>query len=88
MHKYFEKHECWAGYFSCRSLKQDGNTQTNPSDFGKPMIIHLIDEAFKTNCHPVTVVLGANKEKIVPVLEGIPVTLVDNPFGPVAWVVR
>lgn len=48
--------------------------------FGKPMIIHLIDEAFKTNCHPVTVVLGANKEKIVPVLEGIPVTLVDNPF--------
>jgi molybdenum cofactor cytidylyltransferase len=48
--------------------------------FGKPMIVHLIDEVFNTKCHPVTVVLGANKDKIVPLLDGIPVTLVDNPF--------
>jgi molybdenum cofactor cytidylyltransferase len=48
--------------------------------FGIPIINYLIDEIFKTSLHPVTVVLGANKQHIVPYLKDIPINIVDNPF--------
>ncbi|MFN3782805.1 MAG: NTP transferase domain-containing protein [Spirosomataceae bacterium] len=44
----------------------------------KNMIQTLIDEALKTSCYPITVVLGANKAKIVPALVDMPINLVDN----------
>ena len=44
----------------------------------KNMIQTLIDEALKTSCYPITVVLGANKAKIVPDLVDMPINLVDN----------
>ena len=47
--------------------------------FGIPMLKYLIDEVLDTQAHPVTVVVGANKTKIVPMLENIPIGIIDNP---------
>ncbi len=47
--------------------------------FGVPMLKYLIDEVLDTEAHPVTVVVGANKTKIVPLLENIPIGIIDNP---------
>jgi molybdenum cofactor cytidylyltransferase len=47
--------------------------------FGVPMLKYLIDEVLDTDSHPVTVVLGAHKSKIVPLLENIPIGIIDNP---------
>ena len=46
--------------------------------FGVPMLKYLIDEVIDTEAHPITVVLGANKSKIVPLLENIPIGIIDN----------
>jgi molybdenum cofactor cytidylyltransferase len=47
--------------------------------FGVPMLKYLIDEVLDTEAHPVPVVVGANKTKIVPLLENIPIGIIDNP---------
>jgi molybdenum cofactor cytidylyltransferase len=47
--------------------------------FGVPMLKYLVDEVLDTEAHPVTVVVGANKIKIVPLLENIPIGIIDNP---------
>ncbi|MDP1813769.1 MAG: nucleotidyltransferase family protein [Leadbetterella sp.] len=47
--------------------------------FGIPMLKYLVDEVLDTEAHPVTVVVGANKTKIVPLLENIPIGIIDNP---------
>lgn len=47
--------------------------------FGIPMLKYLVDEVLDTQAHPVTVVVGANKTKIVPMLENIPIGIIDNP---------
>ncbi len=44
-----------------------------------PMLQYLVSEALKTNLHPVTVVVGAHKEQVLPVLEKMPIGIVDNP---------
>ena len=46
--------------------------------FGVPMLKYLIHEVLETKAHPVTVVLGANKAKVVPLLENMPIGLIDN----------
>lgn len=46
----------------------------------KKLLNHLIDEALKTNCYPISVVVGANKNQIVPLLTDIPINIIDNPF--------
>lgn len=46
---------------------------------GKSLLLRIIEEGLKTSCYPVSVVLGAHKEQIVPSLVGVPVNLVDNP---------
>lgn len=47
--------------------------------FGVPMLKYFVDEVLDTEAHPVTVVVGANKTKIVPLLENIPIGIIDNP---------
>lgn len=47
--------------------------------FGVQMLKYLILQAFETNCHPITVVVGANKDKIVPLLKDMPIVIIDNP---------
>lgn len=47
--------------------------------FGVPMLKYLIDQVLDTEAHPVTVVVGANKTKIVPLLQDIPIGIIDNP---------
>ena len=47
--------------------------------FGVPMLKYLVDEVLDTEAHPVTVVVGANKTKIIPLLENIPIGIIDNP---------
>ncbi len=47
--------------------------------FGVQMLKYLILEGFETICSPITVVLGANKDKIVPILKNMPIVIIDNP---------
>lgn len=47
---------------------------------GKTLIKSITEKALDTECFPITVVLGANKEKIKPELDKMPITIVDNPF--------
>jgi molybdenum cofactor cytidylyltransferase len=47
--------------------------------FGESVLKKVVNEALKTHCYPITVVVGAHKKHIVPELEGIPVTITDNP---------
>ena len=47
--------------------------------FGTPMLKYLILEVFETDCHPVTVVVGANKAQVVPLLKDMPIGIIDNP---------
>ena len=46
--------------------------------FGTSMLKHLILEVFETPCFPITVVVGANKAKVVPELKDMPVNVIDN----------
>ncbi|KPM49385.1 nucleotidyltransferase family protein [Jiulongibacter sediminis] len=46
---------------------------------GKSLLLNVIDSALDTSCYPVTVVVGAHKKAIVPVLKDLPINIVDNP---------
>lgn len=46
---------------------------------GKSFIENTVDVALSLNCEQVTVVVGANKESFVGKLEGLPITIIDNP---------
>ncbi|WP_460982090.1 nucleotidyltransferase family protein [Spirosoma fluminis] len=46
---------------------------------GQSLIRRITESALALQRGPVVVVLGANRERIVPELSGLPVTLVDNP---------
>lgn len=47
--------------------------------YNVPLLKYLVDETLKTNFHPITVVVGAHKEEVVPVLKNMPIGIVDNP---------
>jgi molybdenum cofactor cytidylyltransferase len=47
---------------------------------GKTLLRHTIDVALATENRPVVLVVGANKAQIAPELEGLPLTIIDNPM--------
>ncbi len=49
---------------------------------GQSLIRRITETALALQRGPVVVVLGANRERIVPELQGLPVTLVDNASWP------
>ncbi|MFD2571880.1 NTP transferase domain-containing protein [Spirosoma soli] len=49
---------------------------------GQSLIRRIAESALALQKGPVVIVLGANRERIVPELAGLPVTLVDNPSWP------
>lgn len=49
---------------------------------GQSLIRRATETALALQRGPVVVVLGANRERVVPELAGLPVTLVDNPSWP------
>lgn len=49
---------------------------------GQSLLRRITETALAMQRGPVVVVLGANRERIVPELTGLPVTLVDNPAWP------
>ena len=49
---------------------------------GQSLMRRVTETALALQRGPVVVVLGANREQIVPELAGLPVTLVDNPGWP------
>ena len=48
---------------------------------GKPLLVHAVEAALASPAWPVVVVLGANAEKIRPVLARLPVLITESP----AW---
>ncbi|GAB4025453.1 nucleotidyltransferase family protein [Spirosoma gilvum] len=46
---------------------------------GQTLIRRITESALALQRGPVVVVLGANREQIIPELTGLPVTLIDNP---------
>jgi molybdenum cofactor cytidylyltransferase len=46
---------------------------------GKTLIKRVSEMAIDTPCHPIVVVLGANKEPIRKEMEKIPLTIIENP---------
>jgi molybdenum cofactor cytidylyltransferase len=48
---------------------------------GKPLLVHAVEAALASPAWPVVVVLGANAERIRPVLARLPVLITENP----AW---
>lgn len=49
---------------------------------GQSLLRRITETALALQRGPVVVVLGANRARIVPELDGLPVTLVDNPNWP------
>jgi molybdenum cofactor cytidylyltransferase len=50
------------------------------ADFGgKSLLRHAVETALASTCNSVVVVLGAAHERIVPALDGLPVTIAVNP---------
>ncbi|UBM59696.1 nucleotidyltransferase family protein [Marinilongibacter aquaticus] len=47
--------------------------------FGRPMLLRTIDAALANTVFPVTVVLGAHKQAVAPMLVDLPINIVDNP---------
>jgi molybdenum cofactor cytidylyltransferase len=45
---------------------------------GRTLLRRVVDTALSTPFRPVVVVVGANKNRIAPELEGLPVTIIDN----------
>jgi molybdenum cofactor cytidylyltransferase len=45
---------------------------------GKNLLRHVVEVACEAGCEPVVVVLGAARDRLRPVLDGMPVTVVDN----------
>ena len=46
---------------------------------GKTLIKRVSDLAMNTSCHPIVVVLGANKNELRSELDKMPITIIDNP---------
>lgn len=46
---------------------------------GKTLIKRVSDLAMNTSCHPIVVVLGANRNDIRSELDKMPITIIDNP---------
>jgi molybdenum cofactor cytidylyltransferase len=46
---------------------------------GKSLLRHIAEIALETNCYPITVVLGANRQLIRGELDKMPITIIDNP---------
>lgn len=46
---------------------------------GQPLVRHAASAALGSICSPVAVVLGANAERVAPVLDGVPVRIALNP---------
>ena len=46
---------------------------------GKPLLRHAVDVALASMCRNVIVVLGARVKELRPALEGLPVTILENP---------
>lgn len=44
-----------------------------------PMLKYLVMETLKTELHPIVVVVGAYKDQVVPLLENMPIGIIDNP---------
>lgn len=44
----------------------------------KTLLLQLIEAALDTRIGPITVVVGAHKDKIVPIFENIPINIIDN----------
>ncbi|MGM9510132.1 nucleotidyltransferase family protein [Larkinella sp. GY13] len=49
---------------------------------GRTLLRRVVDTALATTFRPVVVVVGANKNRIAPELEGLPVTIIDNQHWP------
>lgn len=49
---------------------------------GKPLLLHAVDAALASTAWPIVVVLGANAEKIRPILARRPVLICENPSWP------
>ncbi|MSU64637.1 MAG: nucleotidyltransferase family protein [Opitutus sp.] len=49
---------------------------------GKPLLVHAVEAALASPAWPVVVVLGANAEKIRPVLARLPVLITESPAWP------
>ena len=49
---------------------------------GQSLIRRITDSALALQRGPVVVVLGANRAQIMPELDGLPITIVDNPAWP------
>ncbi|AQG82358.1 4-diphosphocytidyl-2C-methyl-D-erythritol synthase [Spirosoma montaniterrae] len=49
---------------------------------GQSLIQRVTESALALQCGPVVVVLGANRTQILPELNGLPVTIIDNPAWP------
>ncbi|MFT5885365.1 MAG: molybdenum cofactor cytidylyltransferase [Arcticibacterium sp.] len=47
---------------------------------GKSMLKSTVDEALTSEYKPVTVVVGARKEKVMPELSKLPINIVENPL--------
>ena len=47
---------------------------------GRTLLRRVVDTALSTPFRPVVVVVGANKNRISPELEGLPVTIIDNQY--------
>lgn len=45
---------------------------------GEPLIRHIVREGLRSVCFPIIVVLGANREQIVPEIENLPVYIATN----------
>ncbi|GAB3166135.1 nucleotidyltransferase family protein [Telluribacter humicola] len=52
--------------------------QALPIENGKSFLQKTVETALATDLRPVVVVVGANKKEVVPELEGLPVTIIDN----------
>jgi CTP:molybdopterin cytidylyltransferase MocA len=62
------------------SVRMGEPKQLLPLD-GRPLLVHAVEAALASAAWPVVVVLGANAEKIRPVLARFPVLIAENP----AW---
>ncbi|RCR66136.1 nucleotidyltransferase family protein [Larkinella punicea] len=49
---------------------------------GRTLLRRVVDTALSTTFRPVVVVVGANKNRITPELDGLPVTIIDNQHWP------
>ncbi len=46
---------------------------------GRPLLLHVIEQALASSCNEIIVVLGAHFDRIAPYLQGLPLTIVYQP---------